>query len=234
MTLKEYLFSNNLETKAIVVEIGFDKTPFLILDKTLFHAQGGGQKADRGFINDIPVTHVAHSENGTVRHYIQQSDGFVINQQVPIVVDASWRSTNSALHTVGHLIASLGQILFPSITAVGGHHWPNESRVEFIGETFPDLNFLKDAISNEIEKLILKNTPVFIVGNPISSRAIQIGDFSAIPCGGTHLTNLNQLQTVTLTNIKVKGNRLRVSYNIDNDPKFNFERLLKHFPTLLV
>lgn len=234
MTLKEYLFSNTLETKAIISEIGFDKAPFLILDKTLFHAQGGGQKADQGFIDNVPVTHVAHGENGAVKHYIQQNNGFVIGQQVFIKVDASWRCTNSALHTVGHLIASLGQVLFPSITAVGGHHWPNESRVEFVGEPFPNLIFLKGSISSRIDRLILKNTPVCVVGDPLSARAIQIGDFLAIPCGGTHLTNLNQLQTVTLTNIKVKDNKLRISYNIDNSPKLNFERLLKHFPTLLV
>ena len=99
--------------------------------ETLFHPQGGGQKADRGTIGGRAVTHVAHADGGEVNHYLDSTDGLSVGDAVEIAVDAEWRQLNARWHTAGHLIAAVVEKLFPTLQGVAGHHWPGEGRVEF-------------------------------------------------------------------------------------------------------
>lgn len=45
-------------------------------------------------------------------------------------------------------------------------------------------------------------------------RIIRIGNFSAVPCGGTHVKNSGELSGFQITKCKVKGNTLKVGYDI--------------------
>ena len=53
-------------TTTITAITGGDK-PVVRLAETIFHPQGGGQKADRGTIGDMIVTHVVHADGGEGR-----------------------------------------------------------------------------------------------------------------------------------------------------------------------
>jgi alanyl-tRNA synthetase len=211
MTLKRYLYEPTLVGSAVITEIGNDEQPWVCLSQTWFHPQGGGQKADKGTIDGIPVIHVSHS-NGEVNHYVGTLTGLEIGKEVSLVVDPGWRQENAKSHTAGHLIAAITESLFPGIKAVSGHHWPGEARVEFSGESLPTADEVLKRLSDALSQAIGDGLPVKIIGDPLVSRAIQIGKFPAVPCGGTHLENLGLLGKVELIRMKVKSGKLRVSY----------------------
>jgi Ser-tRNA(Ala) deacylase AlaX len=215
MVRKRYLEEHTLYGKATVTETGADERgAWVRLSETVFHPQGGGQKADRGTIGGAAVLHVAHSEGGEVNHYVEEAAPFVVGQEVEIVVDAGWREMNARLHTGGHLFAAVAEERWPALVAVAGHHWPGEARVEFeIGEgAIPAGEELSAVLQKSLEEAIQADLPVRVVGDPYSSRAIQIAAHRAIPCGGTHLDRTGALAGLAVTSVRTKSGRLRISY----------------------
>jgi hypothetical protein len=96
--------------------------------------------------------------------------------------------------------------------AVSGHQWPGEGRVEFEGDA-ADLNIISDLLRTRISEAITKDLPVTVTGDPFGERAIKIGDYPPIPCGGTHIRSLGEIGNLDVSSVKKKGPRIRVSYD---------------------
>lgn len=215
MTTKLYLANPSLLTATSRIAAIFDgDSPKVWLDQTLFHPQGGGQKADRGLIGGVLVFHVAHNE-GEVDHFVTSLESLTVDDEVEIVVDEEWRSLNGRYHLAGHTIAALTEHLFPGLRAVSGHHWPGEARVEFEGIVFPEPERVQDALPLALGKAIDESLSVHIQGDPYSNRSIAIADFPALPCGGTHPENTGVLRKVEISKVKVQKGRMRISYHLD-------------------
>jgi alanyl-tRNA synthetase len=212
MTIKCYLLNSEITGKAKITALHNGEKPIIRLDRTWFHPQGGGQKADRGTIEGIFVSHVAHND-GEVDHYVETIEPFFIEQEVSIIVDTEWRLSNAKHHTAGHLIAALMEERFPNLQAISGHHWVNEARVEFTGE-FPDIDRVEETLNAALEQAIAADLPIYISGNPLQNRSIGIGGYPAVPCGGTHLESLAILDRVELTKLKIQKGKLRISYAV--------------------
>ena len=89
MTEKRYLFEHELAGASRVTAVGEDERRHWVrLDRTWFHAQGGGQKADQGTISGAEVVHVAHAEDGEVNHYLSGPPPFATGDEVHLEVDA--------------------------------------------------------------------------------------------------------------------------------------------------
>lgn len=178
-------------------------------DRTIFHPQGGGQKADRGRIGRAHVQHVAH-DGPEVDHFVDCADGMEIGQALTMEVEPEWRAFNAAFHTAGHLVAGLVERHWPGVRAVSGHQWPGEARVEF-EPALPRESFDLPTLNTLIGAAIAQGWPlrVHAIGG---ERCVQIGDLAPIPCGGTHLGSLSELEHVRVDAIKVKGGRVRMSY----------------------
>lgn len=121
MTERAYMQSDALTGRTRIIAIGDSERHWVELETTWFHPQGGGQKADRGLIGGRPVVHVAN-EDGRVVHYVDNLDGLNIGVEVDITVEATWRATNTRLHSGGHLLSALIEAGFPGVYATGGHH----------------------------------------------------------------------------------------------------------------
>lgn len=216
MTNCLYFLSNHLAEEANILETGQDdKGHFIICDQTIFHAQGGGQKSDRGSIDGIEVLSV--NKRGTpqefeVMHYLatpltKQSGG-----QVSMQVDASARKLHTHLHSLGHLIAHVIDEACPVFKAVQGHHWPDECRVEFEVASDaappPDLAHVNELLA----AAIAADLPLISQLAPDHGRTVQIGEWAPVPCGGTHVKSMGELAAGTVKSVKIKGARARVSY----------------------
>ncbi|MGK8542476.1 hypothetical protein ACRS43_06520 [Enterobacter cloacae] len=112
-----------------VIATGADEGgQWIALQDNIFHPQGGGQPADLGWVNDIPVV-VKKQESGLVVLYPQSPFSPPVETKVSSVVSADARAYHAALHTAGHLLNwEMRQFGW---MAVRGHHFPGESRVEF-------------------------------------------------------------------------------------------------------
>jgi alanyl-tRNA synthetase len=214
MTYKRYLFEAALGGAAVVTAVSDGPRPYVRLNQTWFHPQGGGQKGDRGSISGKVVVSVTHDDADEINHYVEDTSGLYVGREVIVEVDAQWRSVNAKLHTGGHLIAAIAESLFPSLKAVGGHHWPGEARVEFTASEFPYLDEMKGALVAEVARAVRADSQVKVVFGDDSSRSIQIGDYAPVPCGGTHVDRTSLLSDLQVSKLKMKGSRLRVSYQI--------------------
>jgi alanyl-tRNA synthetase len=213
MTHKQYLASPDLTGITTITKIGNDDEgkAYVCLKETLFHAQGGGQKADRGTISGLAVTHVAHID-GEVNHYVESIAHLEVGMIVEIAIDPEWRQLNAKSHTAGHVIAAIGDSILPGLKAIGGHHWIGESRVEFQGTSSLSSDEILATLTGAVDRAVADNLPVKVVGDPFASRQVQIGSFPAVPCGGTHLDSLSELSDLVLTKVKSKGDKIRISY----------------------
>lgn len=214
MTVKEYLRDGSVQGEVEITEIIGGERPAVRTKATWFHAQGGGQKADRGLIGAAEVYSVRHADDGEVDHFVASVAGLEIGQRVPFVVDAAWRRLNARFHTAGHLIAAICEDLTPGVVATNGHQWPGEARVEFGGDGVERIvtsaPYLEDALAN----VIANRLPVVMIGDPFSSRAIKIGGHKPIPCGGTHVANIEEIGQIKLRSAKAKGGGVRLGYEV--------------------
>lgn len=176
------------------------------LDSTLFHPQGGGQPADKGWIGDVPVLNV-FNEGDTVWHRTELP---VEAGRVSIRIDPELRATHARWHSAGHLIGYAGEM--HGWQPVKAHHWPGEGRIIFTGThagLAPDAARLEAQVSAWVADNLPRNIE-FIEGK----RQVRFGDLSAYGCGGTHMQTTGEIGRITLTNVKMKKGQLVVSYTL--------------------
>src|SRR5947209_127044 len=132
MTERIYYTNADVEHRASVVSVQPHEDGLaVVLDRTPFHPQGGGQPADRGTIAGFSVRHVFQDDD-EIYHVVRTLADVRVGQHVTALVDLKTRRLNARYHTAGHLIAAVAETLGPLI-AVRGHHWPDEAKVEFLG-----------------------------------------------------------------------------------------------------
>ncbi len=220
MSHKQYLISPATSGTVFIQEIiqpNEDKPPIVRLTATWFHPQGGGQKADVGTIGPARVLHVTHNAIGTVDHYVESAAGLEVGQAYSFQIDQAARRLNTAYHSAGHLIAGVVEKAMPGWKAVAGHQWPGEARVEFesAAASTPPVEDFTPQLASLLQSQLSSHIAVSITGDPFQSRGIQIGDLPVIPCGGTHVQSLSEIQTIRITAIKRKGARTRISYEVE-------------------
>lgn len=102
MTERLYYTCDETEMRALVVscQSEADGRYAIELNQTLFHPQGGGQPADRGWIGGIAVEGVV-ARGDSVLHIVAQP---LPHGEVEIRVDEAAGRLHSRLHSAGHLI----------------------------------------------------------------------------------------------------------------------------------
>lgn len=237
MTKLVYLGDTYLyEHDANVSHFGVDeKGSYCVLNETIFYPQGGGQASDQGTLsvngNASLITFVGYID-GEVRHYgdfstILGSEG----KSVHLKIDKERRILNSKAHTAGHLIQCVVEEINNKLKAVKGYHFPDGSYVEFIGDSDIDPETQLEKINENLKKMIGDATPNRIsmvsreellklcpdlpyeIPENKPTRVMAIGNFVPVPCGGTHLASMGELGSVTVTKIKKKKDRTKVSYS---------------------
>lgn len=179
----------------------------IILDKTLFHPQGGGQPADGGTINGEPVLAVTQRDD-VVIHLTRAA---VAPGLVELCVDTALRDSHSRWHSAGHLIGCAGELY--GWKPVKAHHWPGEGRITFAPGETPTVPGVM-AITEKLTHWIAQNLPRSIVFDA-GHRQVRFGDLPAYGCGGTHVDALAAIGQVVITGVKVKKGQLVVQYQVD-------------------
>lgn len=211
MTIKRYLEDRSLTGRSIIIDVMEGERNVVRMRDTWFHPQGGGQKGDRGLIGLTRVMDTRHSADCEVDHVVDSIDGILIGDEVILAVDADFRSESARYHSGGHLLAVAAEIVRPGIHPLSGHHWAGEARVEFDATNVETERFHVD-ITRVVGELIEACLPIKVVGDPFASRAVKIGDFPPVGCGGTHAVDTGELSGLLITAVRIKGGRLRVSY----------------------
>ena len=193
--------------------------PWAAVEDCLFHPQGGGQPADRGWVADVEVVPVR--EAGLV--VVVAAEGgalpeFAVGEGVRARIDLEVRTAHAALHTAGHLIEAAGRAQGWEMAA--SNHFPGQARIEF---QVPDADARladpegREAVTAELRAAvataIADDLPVTARYLPDGRRSVSLGGLHSAPCGGTHVRRLGDLAEVVLPTLKVKKGRIRVSYS---------------------
>jgi alanyl-tRNA synthetase len=184
----------------------------VVLDKTPFYAEMGGQVADHGVITakgmTFTVTDVQKNKGGKFMHYGHLAEGVLaVGDTVEAAIDAQRRKAICRAHSTTHLLdAALKKVLGDHVHQAGSLVEPDRLRFDFT-------HF--EAITPEqlsqvewmVNDAILEGCPVVTEALPIEEakkkgavamfgekygetvRVVEMGDFSMEFCGGTHLDN---------------------------------------------
>lgn len=214
-----------------------EKGGYLVLDQTVFYPQGGGQASDKGYLrvsgDEIPLTFAGFQE-GSVRHYVPDAyfKDTYIGQVAALAIDRTHRLENARLHTGGHLISHVLETLDPRLVPIKGYHFPNGAYVEFANERSVDAVALIERANEQLAADValsrgvsatLSDFPTILRLRPAlapfvpqdkPSRIVTIGSYAALPCGGTHVSNLAQLGSIRITKVKKQKSNVRISYEM--------------------
>lgn len=198
-----------------------DGEAWIAVEDCLFHAQGGGQPADRGWLDGTEVSPLRDAESGLI--VLKAPDGgglpaLVAGQPVQARIDLEARRLHAALHTAGHLIEAAGR--GQGWILAGNIHFPNQARIEFTDESGdsrlaePEGRERATAdLRDFVAKAIAADLPVTAETDEAGRRTVSIGDVHWAACGGTHVKSLGDLCEVELPPLKVKKGRIKVSYS---------------------
>ena len=178
----------------------------VVLSRTPFHPQGGGQPSDTGWIGDSEVIKVFHD----VEHVVHVVNAAVQTGKNQARVDATRRLLNTRLHSAGHLIGVCGERAgwIPS----KAHHWPGECRVSFVPGNAPQ-PLQAQQVEEQLQRWIDADLPR-LTRMEGAQRFIGFGELHAHPCAGTHVSSLKQLKSVPILSIKEKKGVLTVRYDV--------------------
>ncbi len=209
----------------------------LILDRTPFYAESGGQIADEGIITGTAASAQAKAAVSDVQkiaktlwaHRINVESGeFVEGDTVVAAVDPRWRHGATQGHSGTHLVhAALRQVLGPNAVQAGSLNRPGYLRFDFNwqGPLSEDQRTQIEEVTNEaveadyevhsfttdLEKAkSMGAMALFGEAYPQNVRVVEIGGpFSLELCGGTHVGNSAQIGPVTILGESSIGSGVR-------------------------
>ncbi|MDQ0231540.1 alanine--tRNA ligase [Metabacillus malikii] len=184
----------------------------LILDKTPFYAESGGQIADEGIISNeqvnIVVKDVQKAPNGQNLHNVTIKDGVIkTNDLVNAIVSEENRSGVVKNHTATHLLhQALKDILGNHVNQAGSLVTDDRLRFDFshFGQvTHEELAKIEQIVNEKIWSNIQVNIDfktlteaksmgaMALFGEKYGEivRVVQVGDYSLELCGGCHVDN---------------------------------------------
>ena len=193
--------------------LGNGKEGIIVLDRTPFYAEKGGQIGDKGILrladgSCFEVTDTQLSKGDKVLHHgICRSGAFRVDDTVSAEVDEENRKAIMRAHSATHLLqASLRQVLGDHVQQAGSLVTPDLLRFDFThyaAITPEELRKIEELVNAQI----LNDLPVTVREMPIDEarkegamalfgekygnvvRVVSMGDYSKEFCGGTHLSN---------------------------------------------
>ncbi|MFU2401712.1 MAG: alanine--tRNA ligase, partial [Clostridiales bacterium] len=216
-------YSCDAEIKAIVTNgeraefATADSEVVVVLDKTPFYGESGGQAGDTGVIKTdnatLEVTATGKTPDGVVLQIARfiSGDSIALGDKVHAQIDVEKREATRRNHTAAHLLqAALRKHLGSHVEQAGQLVNSEEMRFDFTHFSALSGDELK-AIEREVNEVILKGIPVETREMPIEEakklgamalfgekygdvvRVVSAGDFSVELCGGTHADNTAKL-----------------------------------------
>ena len=179
----------------------------VILDKTLFYPEGGGQPADNGTINGIKVFDV-HEDGDDIVHYI--SEPVEEGTQIKGVVDMERRVRLMQQHSGEHIVSGIIHHKF-GYDNVGFHMGSEFITIDFNG-VVPKESI--DEIEKEANEAVYKNfavnifypTPEELEKLEYRSkkalegavRIVQFGEYDICACCGLHVVKTGEIGIIKI------------------------------------
>ena len=194
----------------------------IILNRTPFYAEGGGQLADGGRITLISGAVIEIDDVQSPVPGVSVHRGRVLNGNVEVgndafaEIDSERRSAISRAHTATHMVhKAFREVLGETATQAGSENSPGRFRFDFPATGAVSASVLDD-VESRVNTLLLDNLEVTaesmsqaqakeigamaLFGEKYGDvvRVVSVGDWARELCGGTHVERSGQLGVVKL------------------------------------
>ena len=196
----------------------------VVLDRTAFYPEAGGQLGDRGRLGDAEVIDTQETDDGAIVHLIT-GEPPAIGARVTGELDWPRRRQHMAQHTAQHLLcgALLDRASAPTASARLGE---TALTIDAARDRIPDAelaaaeqlanDIVDDDLAirawfpgpDELARMKLRRDPKVAA----DVRVVAIGEFDFSPCGGTHFARTSQLGAVRITGAERYKGMTRVTF----------------------
>ena len=217
------------ECEATVVTVTDDS---IVLDRTPFYAESGGQVGDTGVITSVTgrarIVDTVYGAPGVVRHVFEAMEGEIVaGQTVTAVIDHERRAAIRRNHTATHLLHwALREVLGDHVKQQGSLVEPDRLRFDFSHyEALTDDEIA--AIEDLVVADVLGNAPtrhfetsmdeaqsmgaIAFFGDKYGDvvKVLEAGPHSTELCGGTHVRALGDIGAVKIVSESSIGSNIR-------------------------
>ncbi|MGJ5181739.1 alanine--tRNA ligase-related protein [Bradyrhizobium oligotrophicum] len=216
-----------VECRAKVLEV---QNEYVVLDRTVFYAESGGQEFDTGYINDIRVSDVqdqggrlltargtrveipAIKIDTTVVHQLAGPAGFAVGEEVLLRVDQTRRRNLMRSHSAAHFLFQAAKTVVSTpedpLYVKGCHIAEDAWRFDFAGDIKADVVQKIEEVANG---LISRGGVMEMVPSEVSDEVFYwTWEDVVIPCGGTHVRKVDELKKMRLSRTKKGANLTRI------------------------
>lgn len=219
-----------LDFSATVLSVNRSGSAEIVLDRTAFYPEGGGQPHDTGTLDGVPVTTV-RKESGVIYHGValppDELHRFEAGDTVAARVDAVRRRTYAQQHTGQHIVS--GALLqMAGLNTVSVHQGERFTTIEVDRAAVSAAELA--AVEEAANRIIEQNLPVthrWVTDRDVpglrlrrppkvsgSIRIVQIEEWDQVACGGVHMQRTGGVRLVlTAGTEQIRGNT-RISYLI--------------------
>jgi alanyl-tRNA synthetase len=201
--------------------------PSILLDRSAFYPESGGQLADRGELAGLALRDVQIDDDGQVHHLLEGDLPLpAIGAEIEGRIDAARRRLHMALHTGQHLLSrALADVAHAgTVSSRLGETTctidvdrelldePLVAKAEDLVNAIIDDDVVVRAYfpsAEELATLPLRRAPK-VTDN---IRVVQIGDFDVTPCGGTHCTRSAQVGQVRVDGLERYKGKARITFS---------------------
>ena len=210
----------------------------VILDRTPFYAEGGGQLADTGLIRvasapgaaggEVEVRDVQAPVPGLIVHRgVITSGEVVVGALAEAIVNTGRRRAISRSHTATHMVhRAIRGALGDSAAQAGSENSPGRLRFDFTAAGAVPLTVLRD-VEDEVNQVLIDDLEVRAFVTPIDEarsmgaialfgekygdevRVVEVGTYSRELCGGTHVAHSGQLGLIKILGESSIGSGVR-------------------------
>lgn len=197
---------------------------FVTLDQSYFYPTSGGQPADRGKINGIPVTDVrVRKEDGAVLHLLQSAPQ---TNEVTAVINWTRRFDHMQQHTGQHIL-SQAFVQLAGAQTIGFHMSDDSVTIDLDKKTIGQP--LIDEVEELANQIVWQNHPVVVrwathleaQSLPLRKipengseklRLIDIMDFDLTACGGTHVARTGEVGLIKVIKTESRNKKARIHF----------------------
>ena len=190
----------------------------IVLDKTAFYPEGGGQVGDKGLLvnkNEDVVVEVIDTKKGpnnTIKHICVVKSGMInVGDIVYTKVDKEVRLASARNHSATHILHKvLKEVLGEHVNQAGSLVTPERLRFDvthFEAISKDELKVIEEKVNDMIFEALditCENMSMTDASNKGATalfgekygdevRVVSMGEYSIELCGGTHLTNTSQI-----------------------------------------
>jgi alanyl-tRNA synthetase len=210
----------------VIAHAAWNGAPSIVLDRSAFYPESGGQMADRGQLGTLAVSDVQIDDAGVVHHVIAAgADLPAIGATLAGEIDQARRRTHMALHTGQHML-SRALVDVARGETVSSRLGETACTIDIDRAELPDAelarceDLVNAIIDDDVTVRAYFPDPAELASLPLRRkpkvtehvRVVQIGEFDVSPCGGTHCTRSAQVGFVRVTGVERYKGKIRVTF----------------------